>query len=134
MARALVTYERQADGGFKPTIVWLATRDRIEAKELPGDANRTNYKNAILKDAQRPRRDPNSAERGTWEDWIDWAADALGNGHTSWAIEVEPELTVKALYEREILNITPAPMTPPNLRPSTEVPEGLSGYRKVEPR
>ena len=134
MARALVTYERTPDGGFKPTIVWLATRNLIEAKELPGDARRTNYKNAILKDAQRPRRDPFSQERGTWEDWIDWAMNALGNGHTTWAIEVEPELTVKALYEREILNVEPTPMSPPNLRPATVIPEDLGGYRKVEPR
>ncbi len=133
MARALVTQERQPDGGWKPTIVWLATRDGIEAKALPGDARRENWKNAILSDAKRPRRDPFSNETGTWEDWIDWAANALANGHDSWAIEVEPELTLKALYEREILQVEPSPMTPPNLRPSTVVPEGLGGYKKVEP-
>lgn len=115
-------------------MVWLATRDRIEAKELPGDARRTNWKNAILRDASRPRRDGMSEERGTWEDWIDWALNALANGHTSWAVEVVPELTIKALYEREILDVTPTPMTTPNLRPSTEVPTGLAGYRKVEPK
>ena len=133
MARALVTFERTGDGGWRPAAVWLASKDRLEAKALPGDSRRENWKNALLRDAQRPRPNNMSEERGTWEDWIDWALNALANGHDSWAIEVEPELTLKALYEREILQVEPQPMTPPNLRPSTEVPEGLSGYRKVEP-
>lgn len=132
MARAMVTFERQADGGWKPTIVWLVTRHGIEAKDLPGDANRRNYKMTVLKDAQRPRRDPDSVERGTWEDWVDWALNALGNGYTSWAIEVEPEPTVRALYEREILDVTPTPnRTPPG--PSSRVPEGNQRPRMSPP-
>lgn len=58
---------------------------------------------AVLLDARQTlRRDHMSEERGTWEDWIDWGVDALGNGYTSWAIEVEPARTIDELYEREI--------------------------------
>lgn len=134
MPRALVSFERRPDGGWRPTTVWLATARKVEAKALPGDARRQNWMNAILRDAVVPRTDPFAEETGTWEDWIEWAKNALANGHDTWAVEVEPELTVDALYQREILDTTPKPMTAPNLRPSAEIPQNLGGYRKVEPR
>lgn len=134
MPRALVTFERTPTGTWRPTAVWLATARKVEAKALPGDPRRTNWTNAILRDAQQPRTDPFSETQGTWEDWIEWAKGALANGHDSWAVEVEPEMTIDALYQREILDTTPTPMTVPNLRPSTEVPTNLGGYRKVEPQ
>lgn len=101
MARALVTFERGQDSTWVPTCVWLATPDGIRAKERPGDPARTSHKLATLNDPIL-RRDPDATETGTHEDWVDWAVGALGNGYTSWAVEVEPEESLEALYEREI--------------------------------
>lgn len=64
MARALVTFERGEDGAWFPTCVWLATRDRLEAKEVPGDPNRTSDKNAISAlDSMRFARVPGNGRR-----------------------------------------------------------------------
>jgi hypothetical protein len=86
---------------------------------------------AILADASRPRGDYDTT--GTWEDWVGWAANAFSNGHDSWAIEVEPELTLDALYEREVLNTTPTPITQPDVQPQTIVPTDFGGYKRVRP-
>lgn len=75
---------------------------------------------AILADASRPLGDYDAT--GTWEDWIGWAANAFSNGYDSWAIEVVPELTLDALYEREILNVSPPPTTPVNVKAESVAP------------
>jgi hypothetical protein len=125
MARAFVVSERQPDTTWKPTVAFLATPTRLDAKALPGDARRSAWLAAILAGAQKGA--------GTWEQWVDEGVNGIANGHDLWAVEVEPELTLEALYQREVLGMTPTPMSPPSLTPSTEVPE-LGGYRKVKPQ
>jgi hypothetical protein len=56
----------------------------------------------LLRDARPPRINDFAEERGTFLDWVDWAVNALANGHTTWATEVVPTATVEALYEREV--------------------------------
>jgi hypothetical protein len=86
----------------------------------------------MLSQASRPFA--TGDERGTWEDWIGWAADALANGFDSWAVEVEPEPTIDALYKREVLGVDEAPPEPqPQLSTPEGIPTDLGGYKKVSP-
>ena len=101
MARAMLLVERQADASWLPTTVILTTPKGLQGKALPGDPNRDARLAMLLSDALPPRK-PHSEERGTFEDWIDWAVNALANGHTTWATEVVPTVTVEALYQREL--------------------------------
>jgi hypothetical protein len=100
MARALLLFERQADASWLPTTVILATPKRLQGKSFPGDANRDARLASILTNALPPRISDLTEERGTFLDWVDWALDAFGNGHTSWATEVVPTATVEALSAR----------------------------------
>jgi hypothetical protein len=102
MARALLLFERQADASWLPTTVILATPRRLEGKALPGDPNRDARLAMLLRDARPPRINDSTEERGTFEDWISWGVHHLADGHTSWSTEVKPEITVDALYQREV--------------------------------
>jgi hypothetical protein len=109
MVRAMVTYERDVDREFVPTAAWLAWRDHLEARWLPGDQERDVWMGAVLRDALPPTVDDISDERGTFELWIDWAlgdgdrfGGAFTNGHTRWAVEVVPTPSIEQLYEREV--------------------------------
>ena len=102
MARALLLFERQADASWLPTTVILATPKRLQGKALPGDPNRDARLASILTNALAPRVNDQTEERGDYEDWITWGVHNLANGHTSWATEVKPEMTVDALYQREV--------------------------------
>lgn len=132
MARALAWQHRQGDGSWKPVGVFLGTRHRLDGKVLPGDGDRAKWFASIIDDAQRPQLVPYAPTRGTWEDWIGWALSAHSNGHDAMMVEVEPELTVQQLYEREVLGIKPKPLSHPNLRPSDEVPSGLTGTKSSD--
>lgn len=123
--------------------VFLGTTRRLQGKTLPGDAERDQWLAAMLANAEPPLlSDDGSTERGTYEDWIGWAVGdnrrgwpgALGNGHDTWATEVKPEMSVQQLYEREVLSIEPKPLARPELRPTTEAPTNLGGYRKITSR
>ena len=133
MPRAMLLFERQADASWLPTTVILATPKRLQGKCLPGDPNRDARLAHILTDALPPRIDDQAEERGTFEDWITWGVYNLANGHTTWATEVKPEITVDAIYQREVLDVIPKPITRPELQPTTEAPTNLGGYRKVRP-
>jgi hypothetical protein len=98
----MLLFERQADASWLPTTVILATPRRLQGKVLPGDPNRVALLARILQNALPPRIDDDTEERGDYEDWIDWGVHNLANGHTSWATEVKPEMTVDALYQREV--------------------------------
>jgi hypothetical protein len=112
VARAMVQFERQADGTWMPWIVLLATPKRLQGKALPGDDNRDARLDRYLTGAIPPRMNDNDETRGTMEDWIGWAvgdrthdwSGALANGHTTWATEVTPTVTVDDLYQREVLD------------------------------
>jgi len=102
MARAMLLFERQSDASWLPTTVILATPKRLQGKALPGSPDRDARLAMLLKDARPPRINDQTKERGTYEDWITWGVYNLANGHTSWATEVKPEMTVDALYQREV--------------------------------
>ena len=105
MAWALLLFERQSDGSWLPTTVILATPERLRGRCAPGDPNRDARLASILQNALPPRINDQTEERGTWEDWIDWGVYNLANGHTTWATEVVPTLTVDELYQREVADI-----------------------------
>lgn len=125
MARAMVISERQGDTSWKPTVVVLATRVRLDARALSGDTRRDAWVANMLDIAKR-------APGQSWEDWIDAGVYAYANGHDLWADEVEPETTIAALFQREILGAEPAPITPPGVQPSDTLPE-LGDFEKVIP-
>ena len=133
MSRAMLLFERQADASWLPTTVILATPKRLQGKCLPGSPDRDARLARILTDALPPRLNDDNEERGTFEDWISWGTYNLANGHTTWATEITPEITVDALYQREVLDVVPKPITRPELQPTTEAPLNLGGYRKVHP-
>jgi hypothetical protein len=102
MARAMLLFERQSDASWLPATVILATSKGLQGMALPGDPNRDARLAMLLRDARPPRINDSTEERGTFEDWIGWGVHHLADGHTSWATEVQPEMTVDALYEREV--------------------------------
>ena len=102
----MLLFERQADASWLPTTVILATPKRLQGKCLPGSPDRDARLARILADALPPRINDQTEERGTFEDWIDWALDTFANGHTSWATEVKPEITVEELFQREVSSRT----------------------------
>lgn len=131
----MVRFARQGDGSWKPVTVFLATPKRLQGRTLPGDPDRQRWLDGVLAGARPPLLRDGSRERGTFEDWIAWAVGdqergfpgALGNGHDTWATEVKPEITITALYEREVLSTTPGPLTRPELRSTADIPAGLLG-------
>ena len=102
MVRAMLLFERQSDASWLPSTVILATPKRLQGKAVPGDPNRDARLASILQNALPPRIDDDTEERGDYEDWIDWGVHNLVDGHTTWATEAKPEITVDALYQREV--------------------------------
>jgi hypothetical protein len=101
----MLLFERQADTSWLPTTVILATPKRLQGKCLRGSPDRDGHLARILADALPRRINDQTEERGTFEDWVGWAVDHLANGHTTWATEVVPTLTVDELYQREVADI-----------------------------
>jgi len=110
MARALLLLERQADASWLPTTVILATPKGQQGKCLPGvgDPNRDARLTSILTNALPPRINDFTEERGAFEDWVSWGVYNLANGHTTCATEIKPEVTVAALYQREVDDVVSA--------------------------
>ena len=128
MARAMLIFERQDDTSWVPTIVILATPERLQGRALPGNPDRDARLARYLSDALPPRINDDTDERGTYEDWITWALNACANGMTSWATEVEPTLTVDELYGREVLDAIPAaaPVDAPEPDRASQASEDVS--------
>lgn len=133
MSRALVWQNRTSTGGWRSVGVFLATPRRLDGRALPGDTERARWFETIINDAQRPALEPYNPQRGTWEDWIEWALSALSNGHDSMMTEVEPEPTADMLYQREVLGITPTIQTPSQYRPTSDIPP-LTGRKASDIR
>jgi hypothetical protein len=108
MAPAMLIFEPQDDTSWAPTIVILATPERLQGGALPGNPDRDARLARYLSDALPPRINDDTDERGTYEDWITWALNACANGMTSWATEVAPTFTVDELFRREVLDAVPA--------------------------
>jgi hypothetical protein len=98
----MLMFERQSDASWLPTTVILATPKRLQGKCLPGDPNRDARLASILQNALPPRINDQTEVRGDFEDWITWGVYNLANGHTTWATEIKPEVSVDALYQREV--------------------------------
>lgn len=96
---------------------------------LPGDIGRDNFMKMVLSDAHRPTLGPYTTTRGTWEDWIEWAAWSLYDGQIRQMLEVAPGLTVDQLYDREVIGIMPKQLSPEKVRPQTVAPDTLHGYK-----
>ena len=84
---------------------------------LPGNADRDARLARILTDSLPPRINDQTEERGTYEDWIDWGVYNLANGHTTWATEVKPEITVDARSGGKCNDVVP--MDAPTDSPAT---------------
>ena len=124
MARAMVLFERRRDGSWMPGSVILATPKRLRGKCLPGSPDREARLASILQNALPPRINDFTDERGTFEDWIDWAVYNLANGHTTWTAEVEPTRMVDELFQREVVNVVRvnAPAAPPASQSGDQTP------------
>jgi hypothetical protein len=128
LPRAMLLFERQADASWLPTTVILATPKRLQGKALPRSADRDARLAMLLSDAIPPRTNDLTEERGTFLDWVDWALNALANGHTTWATEVKPTVTVDELFQREVLDVVRVALAepsaaedrPPEVEPSPE--------------
>lgn len=123
--RALVVEVNQGGSWVKRAVI-LASRKGVQARPLPGDRDLSAFLRTALKLAVRPSRPDGTP--GSWEDWIGWALEALSNGHDHWLVEVKPELTLKRLYQREVLGMVPEAITTEKHVPVAAPPE-LHGWR-----
>lgn len=105
MARAAIQWRRRGDGNWGAVGVWLGTRTSLMSRFLP-DAQLQDFVRRNHVHARPPTG--SGGVRGTWEDWIEYALDALSNGHDLMVSEVEPEPTVDRLYAREVLGLAGA--------------------------
>ena len=97
-----------------PTTVILATPKRLRGRCLPGSPDRDARLAMLLGDAIPPRINDFTEDRGTFLDWVDWALNALANGHTSWATEVKATVTVDELFHREVLDVVRVALAEPS--------------------
>jgi hypothetical protein len=126
--KAMLVAELQPNNTFKAVTVFQATPGKLFGKTLPGDPIREQNVAAILATAKPPTLDYTDTV-GTMEDWIEWALGAMFNGYKTTA-RVVPERTIDMLYQREVLNVEPQPMTRPDLRPTLDVP-ALRGRKRT---
>lgn len=118
MSKAAVQYRRDQHGKWQPVGVWFATPKALQSRFVPGYLDA--WVRGIHQDAAPPMLD-DERTRGTWEDWIWYALDALSNGHDLHIAEVEPELTVDETYAKYVLGLNKAqrrryqPKTIPNV-------------------
>lgn len=133
MAKAMLLCERQPDGEFKPVTVFLAVKNRLQMKTLPGSARRDAFVARVTANPG-PDKDPQTGQPRSVEAWLEnFALDAYSNGHATWTVMVEPTLTIDELYQREVLGIEPKRIVRPELQPTTEAPTTLGGRKKVKP-
>lgn len=113
--KAMVVFELQGTT-YQAVTVFQATPGRLFGKTLPGCRFREENVAAIIASAKPPMIHGHAGELGTMEDWIEWALGAMFNGYKTTA-RVVPEKTIQMLYEREVLNVEPQPMTSLHRRP-----------------
>ena len=126
MSRALVQWRRGPDGEFYAVGVWLCTRTAIQSRHIPGNARVDDFFRRTHEYARPPQMEPDQPRATSWEDWADWAKDALSNGTSMMCTEVEPAPSVDVLYSREVLGgASNAPGGAVTMMTSTEVPDEL---------
>lgn len=113
-------------GEWLPRAVFLGTRKGLQARALPGDPDLDAFLRTVLQGAQKPARPDGTP--GTWEDWCESAVYDLTNWYDRVCVSVDPEITLKQLYQREVLGITPESITSQRLQPVSTVPD-LHGWR-----
>ncbi len=119
MSRVAIQWKRQPDGDFKAIGVWFATPKSLQSRVLPG-VGMEGFFRSIHTYASPPLVN-NGTTPGTWEDFIEYALDALSNGHDLHVTEVDPELTLDLTYAKYVLELEGAslkkwsPTTIPNV-------------------
>jgi hypothetical protein len=103
MSRAAIQWKRAADGDWDPVGVWFATSKGLQSRVLPGQGYDGFFKR-IHQTARPPVLDDGTY--GTWEDFIEYALDALSNGHDMMVSEVKPLLTLDQTYAHYVLGLT----------------------------
>jgi hypothetical protein len=101
MSRVAIQWVRNADGAWDPIGVWFGTKCSLQSRVLPGRGMEGFFKRTH--DTAGPPNLDDGETRGTWEDFIGYALDALSNGHDLMVSEVPPEATVDATYARWVL-------------------------------
>ncbi len=103
MSRVAIQWKRQPDGDFKAIGVWFGTKVSLQSRVLPG-VGMEGFFSSIHSMASPPLIN-NGTEQGTWEDFIEYALDALSNGHDLMVTEVEPESTLDLTYGKWVLEL-----------------------------
>lgn len=136
MSKLAIVHERTSTGDWRPVGVLLGTPKRLDMRFLKGLSGWETWGQNIAASATPPYRDgtgTTSPDRGTWEDWIDWACDNLGKGSDTWLTLIEhPEPSVEANFNRYVLKADPGTQSPGEQQPTGDLPP-LEGYRKVRP-
>lgn len=100
MSRVAVQLLRDENAKWKPVGVWFSTPQALQSRLLPG-VGLEDFFRRVHEGAYRPTLDDGT--QGTWDDWIDYAMDALSNGHDLHIVEVDPVLTVDIAYATYVL-------------------------------
>lgn len=103
MARVAIQWKRQNDGDWKPIGVWFGTHKALQSRVLPGQ--RMDAWFSTIHQLASPPLIENGTMPGTWEDFIDYALDALSNGHDLMVSEVPAELTLDRTYAKWVLGL-----------------------------
>lgn len=127
MARAVVRSLRGPTGDFEPAVLYRADGNRLEARARPRsgcDAEAASW----IAAAARPWASATGDPKATWEEWVDYALDSLGNGQTSWTAEVDPGASLDEVFAREIGGSSFPQPEPAGPEP---VPSGAGEYELV---
>lgn len=124
MAYAVVQKSR-GPFGWEKVGVWMAVPRLVQYRVVAGDPALVTFAEAVMEAASLP-------EDRSWVTWLEeQALERWSNGHDRAFLPVEPEATIERLFEREVLGRDPATILSPELRPTTEAPTGLGGWKQI---
>jgi len=103
MSRVAIQWVRAPDGDWDPIGVWYGTKTSLQSRVLPGKGMEGFFKR--IHDTASPPFLDNGETRGTWEDFVGYALDALSNGHDLMVSEVPPEPTLDQTYAKWVLGL-----------------------------
>lgn len=122
MSRAAIQWLRNSEGDWDPVGVWFATPKGLTSRYLPGKGM-DGFFRRTHENASPPVLDDGSI--GTWEDFIEYALDALSNGHDLMVSEIRPSTTLDLTYAKEVLGLKGAALknwTPKTIPNVTTIP------------